>query len=279
MRGEPGVVELLARHDVRVGAPRVGGEQDHGLLALLADLQRMVRVTEGEHRLPRRQRLHHLRAAARDDEALIGRDALLLEEALLPRDQVLRVDDGGDAVGDGDRARLPRGRAAGARPSRTGRLPRTGISRRVSRGVRMESLLGWSRSVSRDYTEAFRSLSTPPRRAGRARVSRAAGRAASDSPAGCGTRSAGAGDPPAAVGRISVAPRQYWQIRRTSPVQKSDHSATLWNISIVFVCVVQDRRWRWHEGQTYCLGFSGIGCRSDSLPIPTPGAAVHPAVQ
>jgi hypothetical protein len=71
---------------------------------------------------------------------------------------------------------------------------------------------------------------------------------------------------------ISVAPRQYWQIRRTSPVQKSVHGATLWNISTVLVCVVHDRRWRRHDGQTYCRGFSGAGFESLAIVLPGPGS-------
>ena len=77
---------------------RVVGREDHqSVLALLGDLERMIGVAEREHDLTRGQRLHDLRTAARHHE--VGRPgALLLEELLLRRHQVLAVDERRDAV-------------------------------------------------------------------------------------------------------------------------------------------------------------------------------------
>src|SRR5439155_17855817 len=106
--------ELLAHDHVRVGATRVGGEEHQGVLALLGDLQWMIRVAEREHRLPRRERLRDLGAPAGDDEGW-RRDALVLEELLLLGDEVLAVDERRDAVRDRDRLRAlrPRRRSPG----------------------------------------------------------------------------------------------------------------------------------------------------------------------
>jgi hypothetical protein len=40
----------------------------------------------------------------------------------------------------------------------------------------------------------------------------------------------------------------------------------------VLVCVVHDKRWRRHDGQTYCRGFSGAGFESLAIVLPGPGS-------
>ena len=117
------VPQLLAHHDVGVGAARVGREQHEGVLALLGDLQRMVGVAQREHGLAGGQRLHHLGPAARDDEARQA-EPFFLEKLLLLRHQVLAVHERRNAVRRGDRlalrvGRAPAGRPAGRRPSRS----------------------------------------------------------------------------------------------------------------------------------------------------------------
>ena len=91
-------------------------------------------------RLPRGEGLHHLGAAARHDEARQA-DALLLEELLLRRHQVLAVDEGRDAVRGGDRLeRLGPGRPTQDPEVRTMAPPPRPVnfmkSRRVERPVR-----------------------------------------------------------------------------------------------------------------------------------------------
>src|SRR5262249_61876143 len=95
------IEELLTHDDVRVRAARVGRKEHQRVLALLGDLQRMVGIAEREHRLARGQRLHDLRAADRHDERW-DRDALFLEELLLPGDELLTVDERRYRVSDRD---------------------------------------------------------------------------------------------------------------------------------------------------------------------------------
>jgi len=80
----------------------------------LGDLEGMVGVAEPEHRLPRGHDLRDLGSASRHEE---GRDtdALILEELLLPRHEVLAVDKRGDTVGECDGASSLR--AQHARPA------------------------------------------------------------------------------------------------------------------------------------------------------------------
>src|SRR6185503_2030886 len=73
------VEEVFAHHYVGVRAAVVGCEQDDGVPTFLRGLEGVIGIAEGEHRLTRRHRLHHTRAAARDDEVR-RLDPLLLEE-------------------------------------------------------------------------------------------------------------------------------------------------------------------------------------------------------
>src|SRR5438094_415064 len=74
----------------------------------------MFRITDSEHGLAGRHRVHHAGAAAGDDE--VGDPhPLLLEELLLARDEVLAVHERRDAVRHRDRLPL---RTGGARPAR-----------------------------------------------------------------------------------------------------------------------------------------------------------------
>jgi hypothetical protein len=96
------VEQLFPRHDVGVGAPGVRGEDHQGVLALLRDLERMVRIAEREEHLSGGERLDDLGTAARHHE-VGGLQALLLEELLGRGDEMLAVHEGRHAVGGRDR--------------------------------------------------------------------------------------------------------------------------------------------------------------------------------
>src|SRR4029453_2787294 len=95
----------------------VRGEQHDGVAALLGRLQEVVRVAEIEHRLAGRDRVDDAGAAAGHVKPGRQAEALLLEELLLTRDQVLAVDERRDAVRDRDRLCLfsPAGGGGGPR--------------------------------------------------------------------------------------------------------------------------------------------------------------------